>query len=108
MRRRPVWSLIIIVGVAIVALGFTLVVGNKPFLGLDLPGGVSVVLQPTSETDADTLKQAKAIIDQRVNALGIAEPEITTQGSNLIVQIPGVKDKDRALELVGQTAVLEF
>jgi preprotein translocase subunit SecD len=108
MRRRPVWSVIIIVGIAVVALGWTLAVGNKPFLGLDLQGGVSVVLTPTTETDTDTLNQAKAIIDQRVNALGIAEPEITTQGNNLIVQIPGVKDKDRALELVGQTAELQF
>jgi preprotein translocase subunit SecD len=108
MRRRPIWSVIIIVGIAVVALGWTLAVGNKPFLGLDLQGGVSVVLTPTSQTDSDTLNQAKAIIDQRVNALGIAEPEITTQGNNLIVQIPGVKDKDRALELVGQTAELQF
>jgi preprotein translocase subunit SecD len=108
MQRRPLWSLVIIVGVAALALTYTLVVGNKPFLGLDLQGGVSVVLQPTTPTDADTLNQAKAIIDQRVNALGIAEPEITTQGGNLIVQIPGVKDKDRALELVGETAVLQF
>src|SRR5436190_24327339 len=107
MRKRPVWSLFIIVGVAVIALSFTLAVGNKPFLGLDLQGGVSVVLKPTGETDSDTLNQAKAIIDQRVNALGIAEPEITTQGNTIIVQIPGVKDKDRALELVGQTAVLE-
>lgn len=108
MRRRPIWSVIIVVGIAVVALGWTLAVGNKPFLGLDLQGGVSVVLTPTSQTDSDTLNQAKAIIDQRVNALGIAEPEITTQGNNLIVQIPGVKDKDRALELVGQTAELQF
>ncbi len=108
MRRRPVWSLIIIVGIAVIALSWTLAVGNKPFLGLDLQGGVSVVLKPTGETDSDTLNQAKAIIDQRVNALGIAEPEITTQGNTIIVQIPGVKDKDRALELVGQTAVLQF
>jgi preprotein translocase subunit SecD len=108
MRRRPVWSLVFLVGLAALALTWTLVAGNKPFLGLDLQGGVSVVLTPKGETDTDTLEQAKAIIDQRVNALGIAEPEITTQGNNLIVQIPGVKDKDRALELVGQTAELQF
>jgi preprotein translocase subunit SecD len=108
VRRRPWWSLAVIVVIAAGALAWTLAVGNKPFLGLDLQGGVSVVLTPTGQTDSDTLKQARAIIDQRVNALGIAEPEITTQGNNLIVQIPGVKDKDRALELVGQTAELQF
>jgi preprotein translocase subunit SecD len=101
-------SLVIIVVIAVVALAYTFIVGNKPFLGLDLQGGVSVVLTPTGETDSDTLKEARAIIEQRVNALGIAEPEITTQGNNLIVQIPGVKDKDRAIDLVGQTAELQF
>jgi preprotein translocase subunit SecD len=108
MRRRPWWSLVVIVVIAGGALLWTFAVGNKPFLGLDLQGGVSVVLTPTGETDSDTLKQARAIIEQRVNALGIAEPEISTQGDNLIVQIPGVKDKDRAIELVGETAELQF
>ena len=60
--------------------------------------------RPTS----DTIDQAIAIIRQRVDALGVAEPEITRQGDNILVQIPGVKDKDRALELVGQTAELRF
>ncbi len=108
MRRRTSLSLVLVVAIAAVGLIYTFAVGNKPFLGLDLQGGVSVVLTPTGETDSDTLKEARAIIEQRVNALGIAEPEISTQGNNLIVQIPGVKDKDRAIDLVGQTAELQF
>ena len=54
-RFRGYWSLIIIVLVAALALTYTLAVGNKPLLGLDLQGGVSVVLQPKGETDAETV-----------------------------------------------------
>ncbi len=107
-RFRGYWSLIIIVLVAAVALTYTLAVGNRPLLGLDLQGGVSVVLQPKGETDSDTINEAIAIIRQRVDALGVAEPEITRQGDNILIQIPGVKDKDRAIALVGQTAELQF
>ena len=107
-RFRGYWSLIIIVLVAALALTYTFAAGNKPLLGLDLQGGVSVVLQPKGETDSDTINEAIAIIRQRVDALGVAEPEITRQGDNILIQIPGVKDKDRAIALVGQTAELQF
>jgi len=107
-RFRGFWSLIVIVAVAALALTYTFASGNKPLLGLDLQGGVSVVLQPKGQTDSDTINEAIAIIRQRVDALGVAEPEITRQGDNILIQIPGVKDKDRALALVGQTAELQF
>ena len=48
------------------------------------------------------------IIRNRIDALGVAEPEITRQGNTIVVKLPGVKDQDRALELVGQTAELQF
>ena len=54
------------------------------------------------------LDQAIEIIRNRVDALGVAEPEITRQGSSIIVSLPGVANKDRALEVVGQTAQLLF
>ncbi len=107
-RLRGYGSLVAIVLVAAVVLLYTLVAGNKPLLGLDLQGGVSVVLKPVQEVDNETIDQAIAIIRQRIDAIGVAEPEITRQGSNILIQIPGVKDKERALELVGQTAELQF
>jgi preprotein translocase subunit SecD len=107
-RARGFGSLIALVVVAAVALVYTLTVGNKPLLGLDLQGGVSVVLKPKQEVDNTTIDQAIAIIRQRVDAIGVAEPEITRQGNNILIQIPGVKDKDRALDLVGQTAEMQF
>jgi len=107
-RFKGYWSLIIIVAVAAISLAYTFAVSNKPLLGLDLQGGVSVVLQPKGEADSDTINEAITIMRQRIDSLGVAEPEITRQGNNILIQIPGVKDKDRALAQVGQTAELQF
>ncbi len=108
MRRRGVLSAVVVVVIAVAALGFTFLRSHAPLLGLDLQGGVSVVLQPKEEVSTEALDQAVAIIRQRVDALGVAEPEITRQDNTILVQIPGVEDRDRALELVGQTAELRF
>lgn len=109
MRRlRAFTSLIVIVLIAASALIYTIVSDNKPLLGLDLQGGVSVVLKPKGTAESSAIDQAISIIRQRIDALGVAEPEITRQGDNILIQIPGVKDKDRAIDLVGQTAELQF
>ena len=109
MRRlRAFTSLIVIVIIAASALIYTILSGNKPLLGLDLQGGVSVVLKPKGTPESSSIDQAITIIRQRIDALGVAEPEITRQGDNILIQIPGVKDKDRAIDLVGQTAELQF
>ncbi len=107
-RRRP-WSLIVIVVIAILCLSYTIFTTNRPFLGLDLQGGVSVVLQPVKKNvSTDTLQEAISIIDNRINSLGVSEAQVSRQGNNILVEIPGVKDKDRALALVGKTAELQF
>jgi len=107
-RLRAFTSLIVIVLIAASALIYTIVSDNKPLLGLDLQGGVSVVLKPKGTAESSAIDQAISIIRQRIDALGVAEPEITRQGDNILIQIPGVKDKDRAIDLVGQTAELQF
>lgn len=108
MRRNGIPALIFIVVMTIAGLTATFASGNKPLLGLDLQGGVSVVLQPVGETDEASLDQAIEIIRQRIDGIGVAEPEISRQGGAIVVQVPGVKDRDRILELVGQTAELRF
>ncbi|MGI9021705.1 MAG: protein translocase subunit SecD [Acidimicrobiales bacterium] len=108
MRRSLVVSLVVTLLLAVVALGATIWSGNTPELGLDLQGGASVVLQPKDPVPSDTLDQAISIIRSRVDALGVAEPDISRRGDNIIVQLPGVKNRDRALEIVGQTAQLYF
>jgi len=108
VRRGLVASLAGIVVVALAMLGGTLLAGNSPELGLDLQGGASVVLRPKGGVDRGVLDQSIEIIRNRVDALGVAEPDITRQGDNIIVQLPGVKDQQRALAIVGQTAELRF
>ncbi len=108
MRRNGLFSLIFIVVLAVAGLTVTVAADNEPLLGLDLQGGVSVVLQPAEDTEDEALGQAIEIIRQRVDGLGVAEPEIARQGDAIVVQLPGVDDRERALELVGQTAELRF
>ena len=110
MKRNHLLSLAFILLVAAGGLAAVLVTDSKPLLGLDLQGGASVVLAPVegSKVTNETLDQAIAIIRQRVDGVGVAEPDITRQGSNVVIQLPGVQDTDRVLNLVGQTAQLRF
>ena len=106
--RRKIAYVIGIVAVAVAGVVYTLVSGNEPLLGLDLQGGASVVLEPTRVAEPEELDVAVEIIRNRVDGLGVAEPEISTQGTNILVQLPGVDEQQRALDLVGQTAELRF
>jgi len=94
--------------VVVVLVGFTLVQGNTPLLGLDLQGGISVVLEPVGKVKPGSLDVAVDIIRSRVDSLGVAEPEISRQGNNIVVDLPGVANRDKARRLVGQTAELRF
>jgi len=106
MRRRLLVPLISILVIAFGGLGAHLLAGNSPALGLDLQGGVSVTLQPVGEYEANALDVAVEIIRQRVDSLGVAEPEIIRQGGTVVVNLPGVKDQQSALDLVGRTGEL--
>ena len=108
MKKSLWYSLLGIVAVAVIALGATFAAGNKPLLGLDLQGGASVVLQPKSKVDNSVLSQAISIIRKRVDGLGVAEPSISRQGTNVVIELPGIKDPAQALNAVGQTAQLLF
>jgi preprotein translocase subunit SecD len=108
MRRSAQLSLFFVVLLAVGSLAATIAAGNTPQLGLDLQGGASVVLKPTRKVSTGILNQSIEIIRSRVDALGVAEPDISRQGSNIVVQMPGVKNRDRALAIVGQTAQLRF
>jgi preprotein translocase subunit SecD len=108
VRRSQLISLLLILVVA--GGAFLATAGRKktPALGLDLKGGVLVVLKPTKPVNNSILNQSIDIIRARVDALGVAEPEISRLGSNIVVQLPGVANKTRALQIVGQTAELRF
>lgn len=108
MRRKQLTPLIFIVLAAVGSLVAVFVTDTSPQLGLDLQGGVSVVLQPVEEASDEALSQTIEIIRSRVDALGVAEPEIARQGDSVVVQLPGVENQQRAIELVGDTAELRF
>ncbi len=108
-----------VLGLIVVALGvwtFWPGLTNTPKLGLDLRGGTQVILTPSSadsgaEVTDDQLKQAVEIIRQRVDGFGVAESEVTTQGSgqnaSIIVSIPGVTNQ-AILDSLATTAKLDF
>ena len=106
MVRRLVVSL---VGVVVVVFGLligNLAVGNVPSLGLDLQGGASVTLQPEGTYDAKALDVALTIIRARVDSIGVSEPEIIRQGDTVVVNLPGVEDQQRALDIIGKQGQL--
>jgi preprotein translocase subunit SecD len=106
MSRRLYFSLIGIVVLVGSLLGGNLFAGNVPSLGLDLQGGASVTLQPEGDFTPSALNQAVEIIEQRVNSLGVSEPEITRQGDNVVVNLPGVNDQQKALDIIGRQGEL--
>jgi SecD/SecF fusion protein len=84
----------------------------KVRLGLDLKGGLRILLEADVENPTpDDLEKARTVLENRINALGVAEPVIQIQGQRrIVVELPGLSqaDQDRALKLIGQRAVLEF
>lgn len=86
---------------------------EKMDLGLDLAGGVYVVLEAQTDESGDSLRakmeQTRAIVRQRVDSIGVAEPNIVIEGEKrLRVELAGVKDPQEAIEMIGKTALLEF
>jgi preprotein translocase subunit SecD/SecD/SecF fusion protein len=104
--------LALVVLLAICAVGF-FPPAERITQGLDIRGGVSVILTAT-KTDgtaptAEDMATATAIVQNRVNALGAAETSVQQQGTNsILVQIPGATDADSAIQTIGQTGHLEF
>ena len=111
-RRNLLVPLVLVVLASFASVFGATLTHTKPVLGLDLQGGFSVVLtakavngHPPSQ---ESVQKAMDIIRQRVDGLGVAEPNITRQGLTVIVELPGVTDQQKAESLVGCTAKLEF
>jgi preprotein translocase subunit SecD len=103
--------LVSLISILVVASGLFLgnvILGNTPSLGLDLQGGASVTMTPVGEYEEAALTVAVDIIRQRVDAIGVAEPEIIRQGKTVVVNLPGVKDQQQALDLIGRTGAVEM
>src|SRR3989338_23341 len=115
MKKKWSAKLVLIIFIALVALAVNWV---KPLkMGLDLQGGTHLVLDTDMsqipEVDrSDALNSVKEIISRRVDLYGVAEPVIQTakvgDSNRLIVELPGIQAVDQAVELIGQTAQLDF
>ena len=115
MKRRPLVLSLITTLVVVVAAASVLIAGLRPLLGLDLQGGISAVYQPVLPDGEERPDDFEQILDEtieiirsRVDALGVAEPDIARSGTDVIVQLPGVSDAERLRELIGRTAQLRF
>lgn len=86
---------------------------DKIKLGLDIKGGVYVVLEAQTDLKGDELRelmeQTQAVIEERVNQMGLAEPVVTIEGEKRIrVELPGAENAEEAIEQIGRTAQLQF
>ena len=106
MTRRLVISLVGLLVVVFGSFAGNLVANNEPSLGLDLQGGISVTQEPVGEYDSVSLDLAVERIRDRVDSLGVAEPEIIRQGDAIVVNLPGVDNQDEALRLVQVTGAV--
>jgi SecD/SecF fusion protein len=123
MNRKLRWKLALILLVIIGTSAY--LTQKRPLLGLDLKGGVQFVLKVNAGealaragtdsrhpvTRADIVAQAREAIDRRINALGVVEPVIAVQGADrdeILVQLPGFTDVERARAILGATAKLEW
>jgi len=101
-----------LVGVALMAIPAS-PLHKKATLGLDLQGGLEVTLQavppPNRSLTKDDLSRSVDIMRNRVDKLGVSEPNITKQGSDqIVIELPGVKDAEAAARIIGTTAQLEL
>lgn len=111
--RRNVWLIALTAFLMVASVFLFAPPQEKINQGLDIQGGLSVVLTAKSDTgeaiSTEDLETARSIIESRVNALGASEAVVQVQGSDqILVQIPGLSDTEEALNTIGRTGKLEF
>ena len=117
MNRRPHLTLVALIVAGLIGVVLLAIPGSpihqKPTLGLDLQGGLEVTLQavppPNRKLQKSDLTRSVEILRDRIDRLGVAEPEIREQGDDQIsIQIPGIKNTREVIGILGQTAQLEL
>jgi len=104
---------VVLLGVAAYFIFINEPVTRSTQLGLDLQGGVSAQLEGSQtgggKVTREEMVQAADLIRQRIDRLGVAEPDVRVQSENqIVVQIPGVKNPDEVIQIIGSTAQLGF
>ena len=112
-ERRNIWLMVISALLIIGSIILFTPPQDKITQGLDIRGGLSVVLSANpdegQEVTVEDMEQARSIIENRVNALGATEATVQVQGTDqILVQIPGLEDAEQALETIGSTGQLVF
>ena len=111
-RRRNLFVLLFVL--ALIVLSGLVIANNDTKLGLDLKGGVQLVYQGTptgqvKEVTGEDIERSIEIIRERIDKLGVSEPEVSRLGTTEIsVSLPDVTNAERAIEQVGSTAQLQF
>jgi preprotein translocase subunit SecD len=108
MTRRLWSSLICVVLIVLVTLAYNIATDNTPILGLDLQGGVSVILSPTEPATEEELTVIRDQIRSELERQGIAEPDVRVQGDTIVVDLPGVRDQQEALDAVDVSGIVEL
>ena len=121
MNTKAKWIAAILT-IIIIILGWTATITgigsfgpiqDKIKLGLDIKGGVYVVMEAQTDAKGEDLKrlmeQTQAVIEERVNQMGLSEPVVTIEGENRVrVELPGAENAEEAIESIGRTAQLQF
>jgi len=115
MYQYSKWFILMVIGIAALAIWAIYPLGEKINLGLDLKGGIHLILEadlskfPSEEDVGDAMDLAMEIVRNRIDQFGVREPTIARQGDRrIVVDLPGIEDPQRAVDLIGRTALLEF
>lgn len=113
MNKKERLRLLIVAVVLVAALFFVFPIQGRVKLGLDLSGGVHIVLravpQQGDQLESDSVDRLMAVLRNRIDQYGVAEPLIQRSGTDrIIIDLPGMDDPEMALSLIGKTAQLEF
>jgi preprotein translocase subunit SecD len=108
VRKSALWaSLVTFVVLVAGLLALNAGLGNEPILGLDLKGGVSVILAPAEEgATSDDLVIIRDLVRDQLESSGIAEPDVRVEGTNVVVDLPGVNDSQDALQKVQVSGIV--
>ncbi len=112
--RNFFWKILLILAIVGFSIASLYPLQEKINLGLDLKGGMHLVLRVETEKILEEARdgavdRALEILRNRIDQFGVKEPVLQKQGKNkILIQLPGITDRDRAVNLIGQTAMLEF
>ncbi|MFA6216237.1 MAG: protein translocase subunit SecD [Candidatus Omnitrophota bacterium] len=114
MERKLIGKIVLILAIVGTCAFYAFPVNKRINLGLDLKGGMHLLLKVdtshlSEKAKLDAADRAVEVIRNRIDQFGVRETSIQKQGDDeVIVQLPGVTDRERAIEIIGKTAMLEF